>query len=707
MRRSCLLWALAVLLGACDDDGGPEATAPDDAALAADASLDAAPPPADAAPDAVVPARDGAPDVVEPDAAPDAEVEADLGPPDPAWFHPEPGAYRVGVAVRRMPIPVGIPTSGFGANQGGRSRTPYAEAYPGTTAVHLHPDFRAIVFEAGEGNRLILLRSDTIGVTAAIRRSLVARLAARYGEAVDRQLIIAGTHTHAGPGRLIDKPYWHLIQDFFLPEHYVRMVAAMEETIVAAVDDLEPARVGHGLARTTELHNDRRCANPEEDEPELPIIRVDRVADGQTKALVLFHAVHPTVIGISRLTLSQDVSGGIEAKVAERFDHPVTVLFFNGAAADMGPGSPERQRVEGATPWPDDFARIEAIGEAAADAVHAAWPDIPLQEEGVVHARVARAPISRRDIGYGEGEFPHENGAVYCGAGTDEACVGDELPPVRGLMACIPFPTPESAAPMQVPISAARIGDRMLVTTPGEFAIALGRRVRTEVAAQTDYQDVVIVGYANEYTGYSLPEDDWWHGGYEASGALWGPKQGDYLTGRVIEVALSFADPERRLPFREPPAPPVPGPYDIEPRALLRSAVEPQVLADVPPAAEPGALVEYAFAGGDPWPGNPVVTLERRLEDGTFEPVRTPDGRPVTTDGYEMTLHLDPDPPYTEEADARTFRWTVRLPTIRTYGGGPALRGGTFRLVARGKAHVAGAPDPVDYTLESGSFSVE
>lgn len=704
---------LVLLVGSgCGEDGSGVA-ADADGGAAVDAAVDGAP--RDGAPrDGALP--DGAPpDAVSPDAvSPDAGL-ADGGdaapgdarvPVDPAWVAPPPGPYRVGVATRRMPVPVGIGTSGFGFQSGGRSVTPYAEVYPGTTAIHTHPDLRAIVFEAGEGNRLILVRTDTIGITAAMRRSLVARLEARYGPGVDHRLIVAATHTHAGPGRLIDKPLWHLIQDHFFPEFYVRMVDALEEVVVAAVDDLEPARVGHGLARTTELHRDRRCANPEEDEPELPIIRVDRVADGRTKALVLLHAVHPTIIGIAQHLLSQDVAGGIEAKVAEAFDHPVTVMFLNGAAADMGPGSPEPPRFEGAAPWPEDFARIEAIGMAAAEAVMAAYADIEMKAEGVVHGRTARIPISRALLGYADGEFPYPHGAVYCGAGVEEACVGEEPPPRRGLMSCVRFPDEASAAPGRAPLTAARIGDRVLLTTPGEFAIALGRRIRTQVAAMTGFDDVVIVGYAQEYTGYSLPEDDWWRGGYEASGALWGPRQGDYLTEGIIALGLSFAEPTVPLPFDDQPPLPVPGPYEFEPREALRSAGPPGVVADVPAEAPAGTVVEMTFAGGDPWLGNPVVTLERRAENGNFVPVTTADRRPVTSDGYVMTLRLDPDPPYTEEAEARVFRWTVRLPVGRPYGGGPDLAGATLRFVARGRAHVAGEPAPAAYTVESSPFSV-
>ncbi|MEZ4474324.1 MAG: hypothetical protein R3F60_26770 [bacterium] len=43
---------------------------------------------------------------------------------------------------------------------------------------------------------------------------------------------------------------------------------------------------------------------------------------------------------------------------------------------------------------------------------------------------------------------------------------------------------------------------------------------------------------------------------------------------------------------------------------------------------------------------------------------------------------------------------------MRPFGGGPPLRGGTFRLVARGRSVVIGQAEPVDYTLEGAAFRV-
>lgn len=689
---------LMLALAACDD--GTSATPTDmtivDQSVLDRGAVDAAM--ADAAPDAAMM------DAGALDATPVDMADAAWLPPNPALDPPPPAAWRVGTAIRRMRVPLGIGTTGFGFTQAESYPTPFQQAYPGTQRVHMHPDFRVVVFEAGEGNRLYLVRLDTIGVTANIRRALVARLEARYGEGIDDQLIMTASHTHSGPGRLIDKPLWRLIADPFFPEYFDRIVDDIEATIVQAVDGMQPAQVGYAVAETTDVHSDRRCANPEESDPDFPVLKVANMA-GETQALVLFHTVHGTAVGMDQYSLSQDISGGIEAKVAERFDDDVFVMFVNGAAADMSPGSPPFEREAGVPEWPRDYEKCEAVGRAAADTVMSVVDSIALKTEGVVHSRTARVPINRAALGYADGEFPYEHGAVYCGAGLDERCLGED-PYDNLLIGCIAFPDARNSAPTQAPLTVGQIGELSFITTPGEFSVSLGRRAAQAMEAVTG-QHTVVFGYSQEYTGYSLGEDDWYQGGYESSGALWGPRQGDHFADAIISLAHAYGNPRIPLAFDDQPPLPVPAASTDAPWPTMRSPVPAATTREPAEQVERGDIVAFSFTGGDPWLGNPIVTLERQVE-GAFVPVKL-GAQTVTTDGYLMTLQMAPEPPYTvDEAPgtSHTFNYTAALPIGRSYGGGPVLAGGTFRLVARGQTHLEGADAPAAYEIASRAFAV-
>lgn len=688
------------VFGGCDDSGGtsdPTDMARVDSQPSVDAALDAQRADQAVPPDATV------------DAAP-LDMAVDMAdamwlPRDPALEAPPPGAWRVGTAIRRMPVPLGMGTSGFGPTQAEAYSTPFQKAYPGTRRVHLHPDFRAVVFEAGDGNRLYMARIDAIGVTANIRRALVARLEARYGAGIDQQLVLAATHTHSGPGRLIDKPLWRLIADEFFPEHFERMVDALEGAFVEAVEGMQPAQVGFAVASTSDLHSDRRCGNPEEDDPDFPILKIADMT-GNTKGLLLFHTIHGTALGMDQYSLSQDVTGAIEAKVAERFADDVFVMYVNGAAADMSPGNPPLDRDGAAAPWPRDYEKCEAVGRAAADTVMSVVDQIELKAEGVVHSRTARVPLNREAIGYTPEEFPHQYGAVYCGAAFEERCVGE--PAYENLLVgCVAMPDAANSAPTQAPITVGQIGELAFVTTPGEFSVALGRRAAQGFAAETGLT-TVVVGYAQEYTGYSLSEEDWYQGGYESSGALWGPKQGDHLADAVISLGRAYADSRLPLRFADQAPIAVPPDYEYEAWPTMRSPAGAAVVTEPPEAAAKGDVIEFVYRGGDPWLGNPIVTLEQQVGEA-FETVRL-GAQPVTTDGYAMTLELVPDPPYDRmepPGTSHTFNYHTTLPVGRAFGGGPPLAGGTFRFVARGRIHVEGAPEPVEYTIPSRPFTVQ
>src|SRR5690606_6586866 len=140
-------------------------------------------------------------------------------------------------------------------------------------------------------------------------------------------------------------------------------------------------------------------------------------------------------------------------------------------------------------------------------------------------------------------------------------------------------------------------------------------------------------------------EQDWWQGGYEASGALWGPRQGDYLAARTIEGVETFWDGYRDPPFEEPPVlAPFSG-YSYSPYQPERAIDAGTIVEDVVAAPASTDVVRFTVLGSDPWLGTPVAVLERQTASG-FEPVLRTNGTPIDSDGYEMWVDLAVSPSY-------------------------------------------------------------
>ncbi|MBL6974944.1 MAG: neutral/alkaline non-lysosomal ceramidase N-terminal domain-containing protein [Deltaproteobacteria bacterium] len=608
----------------------------------------------------------------------------DTGPvfPDPILPITDPLALRVGVSEATMPVPVGINTAGFGGTSGVKS--PFVENFLGTTKVWEHPDFKVVFVEGGMG-RLIFVRSDTVGFASPVWQALVERLQARTGLDFSDQLVVGATHTHSGPGRLIVGAM-EVLADSFFPQLFDRIVNTLVDTILAAYADLEPARFGYAIAFDSLMHDDRRCENPLLEEPDMPLLRFDDL-EGNTKALIMTYAIHGTVLDAELHHLSQDVSGGIERKVQELFDHYVPVLMFNSWGADMSPGTPLKPTKPG--PYSDllgAYTTCEGIGNRAAQTIAAAWDSIELKDEVDLSSLTVWLPLNRDALGYEDGEFPFEWGAVYCGGGGDGECWSGEAKPIPDIdKGCLLFPE-ELPAPDRTLVTVGRLGDLVFATFPGEAVTQIGIDLRDAISELAGGLDVAFFGYAQDYIGYATPEWDFYQGGYEASGAIWGPKQGDYLKARILEAAGKLFDDSVELSWT-PPDPMVPPRVEgTDPWKATAStdpgAVSTQVLAEYGMTD----VVEFAVSGGDPWLIAPRTYLEVKT-GGDFGPFLRKNGTQVDSHGYEFSMLFSEDPNYFDapKAAARTFTWTMKLPVTRVADQVTPLTEGTYRLRLTGQ----------------------
>ncbi len=606
----------------------------------------------------------------------------------PRERHPEmlpaPTALQAGVAEVRIPAPLGIGTMGFGAFGADPSPTPFAENFPGTTRMHGALTFRAIALSRGPAFELILVRMDTVGVFQQLREAVLDELSRRLGRSVDDSLILAGNHTHSGPGRiLMSTGALTALADTFFPEFYDAIVDALADVVEQAIGNQAPAELGYTIVRTSAGHSDRRCENdplaqPQEI-PDMPVIAVRR--GGVLSAIVASYAYHGTVLGIDQLTLCGDVGSAVEQKIEERFDHPVMVLFFNSWGADMAPSNPSIDPTAIGAEQPGGYDRMERIGEVVADAIVPALDSITFEAEPTVRARTYRVPIDREAIGYDDETFRYTNGGVFCGAGAEGNCV--DVQPIATLdTSCLPISRTDGL-PHQTMISAGQIGNLHFVTGSGEWGTALANGVLDHVRARTS-GDAMFLGYANDYTGYSLGEADWWQGGYEASGALWGPRQGDYLAARTVEAFDTFFDlwieppwiePERVAPFSG---------YTYEPYVPERGSSTGTFALNVAPTVATTDVVQFTLLGSDPWLGTPVATLERDT-GAAFEAVVRGNGELIDSESYDYWIDLATAPTYAEipRTEERTFSWTFHFPVSRRAASNiPALTG-TYRFRVR------------------------
>ncbi|MBM4354381.1 MAG: hypothetical protein FJ109_11395, partial [Deltaproteobacteria bacterium] len=507
---------------------------------------------------------DGLGDTV-PDAAGDAvpgdEATADASPfPLPPLD--EAVKLRFGTAGRLLPVPLGVPTCGYMPAAG--VTTPFCENFSGSERVYHHPTLRVFVLEGGK-SRLLLIRLDLIATNTLFVERIAHDLTEKTGYDWTGKVFVGGSHTHSSAGRLAPGPIWEVMADSFFPQMFDRVLNGVVDAAVEAILSMEPARMGYGIVETDKLHSDRRCENPELRDDRLHVFRFER-QDGTVKGLFLVHSLHGTVFGAEDHLLSRDSFGGVEDKIKERFDHPVEVMMFQAGAGDMSPGSPKVEKPADSPDIPDSFSRIEALGVAAADAIEQAFEKMEPTDDVPLASVWHYVPLGRDIMGYEDGVFPFPGGGAYCGSTVETECWTGEPTPIPDLdKKCMDIAFlaegagfPGEQAPDRTLLGAAMLGDVLLMTFPGEPVTQVLLNIEDGIKTLFPGQKKIVVsGFAMDYIGYSTPEWDWYQGGYEASGALWGPKQGDYLTARAVEIATELLDPGDTIPFEDP------GPYPL------------------------------------------------------------------------------------------------------------------------------------------------
>jgi len=118
---------------------------------------------------------------------------------------------------------------------------------------------------------------------------------------------------------------------------------------------------------------------------------------------------------------------------------------------------------------------------------------------------------------------------------------------------------PALNVPTAVPMMALRIGDRMIVSVPGEMTVGMGERVRDAVVGATSSHGItraVISGLANEYLSYFTTPEEYQRQHYEGGSTLYGEYSSNLLRATSTEIA-------RRLVEGRP----APDPYAFDPTA--------------------------------------------------------------------------------------------------------------------------------------------
>jgi neutral ceramidase len=525
----------------------------------------------------------------------------------------------------------------------------------------------------------------------------------------EQNVLASASHTHAAPTGFYnygtyntafmqaDNPTEFKIVDTAAdPQLYAFMVKQVALAIRRADDDLAPAQLGWGYTQIVGLTQNRSIEAHLADhgifvnfgegsaamdplgyidtiDPEVNVLRVDHVkgkrripigiwstfADHGTVNKYQFnyynedhhgaatHVVENTIRRLGHVPHGQDVVNAYgntdegDQSAGLTRDGPAAADYVGRieAAAMLRAWRQAGRHMSSKPIFEQRWTRVCFCGGAGSDS-HAVT-GLPLftgSEEG-------RGPL------YDETHVPFEGRT-----GPDRGAQGDK----------VQVTDQTGSVPAAVPLVALRIGDRMIVSIPGEMTEEMGKRVRAAVlqaVAGSGVTRAVISGLANEYLQYFTTPEEYQRQHYEGGSTLYGENSSVLLQNADADLAKTLVEGK-----------PAPVPYAFDPTNGVQPDGPPfpdgadRGKADAQPkAVERLQQAEFQWSGGQRGYDRPVdqafVTIQRRGRDRRWHH--------VTNDlGLQIIWSVDPNGAY-------SARWEVPL----------SQRTGQYRFVVTAKKY--------------------
>jgi neutral ceramidase len=513
------------------------------------------------------------------------------------------------------PLQAGVATADITPENGG---TTFGFVRPDITVkgVHTRLTGRALVLD--DGDTKVALLSTDLGAPFE-KNSLVARV--QDLGFTHETILYTGTHTHSGPGSLAD---WQVEQ--------------LARAIRKADTDRVPVRAAWGTQRVLDVNRNRSIeahlanhgleqfygqGDPTDDplgeeharDTRLRILRVDRTS-GEPLAGWIHFPVHLTTsapdVDIWDADLAAAATQHLQTAVGtEGF----TAFYTNGALGDLMPRFDSYNRT----------AVMDLHGRRIAARAMRAWRAAGrrLERRVDVAVRWTRSCYCGQEVepGHRVSDQPFW-GLAFFGGSEDGASIfhepasteGRRLPeeaahPVHGRKIIVSRGLVHEIVPE---VQIVQVGNRMLLGTPGEPSVEMGRRFEAAVRGNlpAGVKEPVVVGLANNYMGYLTTPEEYEMQHYEGGHTVYGVWTSLVVRDALVALTNSLAAGE---PAPAPDEPPVLG--GTGPGAFPSGDAEGAVTAEPAESVTRFDTVSIGWtgsAGGVDRPvDQPFVTLER------------------------------------------------------------------------------------------------
>ncbi|MDX6200047.1 MAG: neutral ceramidase [Actinomycetota bacterium] len=513
--------------------------------------------------------------------------------------------------------------------------------------VHTRIENRAVVLSRG-GQKLALVASDLNGIAGGVVKAAAEKLKARgFSEA---NIIVSASHTHAAPSGYYPFTTYNTVfmttstltdqnvAGTLDPQLYAFEVRQLVLAITRADDDLAPAKVGWATAhlegltanRSLEAHlrdhgidkaygagkvSDDPMGYVHTIDPDVQVLRIDKKVGTSYKPVGIWStfADHGTVNKYTYGVYNADHHGSAIRVVED------TIRREGGV-----PLSQDVINAYGNTDEGDQSAGLTRSGPAAADMVGrveaaqmlAAWREAGghLTTTPELGVRWTRVCFCGQQTAGGAVSMNAATGLpLFTGSEEGRGPLYDiTQQPFEGRSSPVDYPldpaqghkivvtnaqlTGGNSTPKAVPLTVARVGERIIGTIPGEMTVDMGRRVRTALAkaAPPGVSGVQLSGLANEYMSYFVTPEEYDAQHYEGGSTMYGRQASVLMQEELVKLVGQL---RAGLPATAP--------YDADPRNGVADTAAPFGTGGqlAGPVEEPRSTVQRLTRAGMSWPG--------------------------------------------------------------------------------------------------------
>lgn len=363
----------------------------------------------------------------------------------------------------------------------------YATLFAPGEGIEEPPVMKAVVVQRGD-TKVAIVRADLYVGHEQIHRRVAALVEAETGIGRD-QIVFVATHNHSGPHAVSPSPGVWILADAFDPRHFVYVTRSIANAIIEADRNRRSATLRTSVEEFRDVQHNIigpstiSATNPaghsetipvgyprDHIDPDLVSLRFDALDTGAPIALLFIFGMHPESLPGGHAIISGEWPTHVENKLRARLGAPSMWL-----PGPLGDSEPDRGFIH-----PDhhfmrsSFESMERMSEIIADAVESAY--VALDDSCAdADPRVAQVVA---DIPGVDG-FPVPTSAY----------LGPRFPMVRILH--------DSAT---VRLHAVRLGDVLMLATPGEVTTDLAFNIKSRVDRVAD----------NVYQGYEWPQAPEW-----------------------------------------------------------------------------------------------------------------------------------------------------------------------------------------------------